>query len=184
MDFRLNREIKHFCPNFRPIRKILRDIGAESLGRRKQVDYFYNLPRANDSLGTRRLKLRVERRSTYLVYYYDKHQSGLRTSRFQLFPVRDRSVKQVLDIALGVRTIVRKRREQWRKGNTLFNLDEVQDVGRIFEVEVQLDDRDDPDHQVSRYRTLFAPHLGDAITVSNEDLTPRQGDPSTPSLPG
>ena len=76
MDLRLNREIKHFCLDFRPIRKILRTIEAVSLGRRKQVDYFYNLPDASNTLGARRLKLRVEHRSTYLVYYYDKHQSG------------------------------------------------------------------------------------------------------------
>lgn len=169
----LNREIKHYCPSFRPIRRVLRDIGAISLGRRKQVDYFYNLPTTNDARGTRRLKLRVENRKQHLVYYYDIHQSGLRTSRFQLFPVRDPNIKKLLDIALGVKIIVRKRREQWRKDNTLFNLDAVEGVGRIFEVEVQLGENDDQDQQINYYRSLFGPYLGSAITASNEDLVSR-----------
>lgn len=41
---RLNREMKSFCDDFRPIRRILRDIRATSAGQMDQVDYFFFLP--------------------------------------------------------------------------------------------------------------------------------------------
>ncbi len=40
----LNREMKSFCDDFRPIRGILRDIRATLAGQKDQVDYFFFLP--------------------------------------------------------------------------------------------------------------------------------------------
>ena len=76
----------------------------------------------------------------------------------------------LLEAALGIRAVVRKRRELWRKDNVIFNLDDVQGVGRILEVEAQAKAGRDVDQQVNQYRRLFEPHLGDDIVGSNEDL--------------
>ena len=65
---------------------------------------------------------------------------------------------------------MKKRREVWKKGNAIFNLDNVVGVGKIFEVEVELSDGDDQDQQIVYYQNLFGPHLGEEIIGSNEDL--------------
>ena len=82
----------------------------------------------------------------------------------------DPQIKDLLEIALGVRTVVRKRREVWQKGNATFNLDRVHGVGNVFEVEVQVSDAGDELEQIAHYRHRFGPYLGADIIGSNEDL--------------
>ena len=62
MKLRLNRELKAYCADFVTARNLLRDCGAVFVEDKEQVDHYYHLPAANDAVGTRRLKLRVESR--------------------------------------------------------------------------------------------------------------------------
>ncbi len=167
---RLNREIKSFCKDFRPIRKILRDIGATLIGRKDQVDHFFYLPDSPGKPASRRLKLRIDDQKPQLIYYYDRNEPGSRSVEFQLFEVSDPKIKDVLETALGVRTVVRKRREVWKKDNATFNLDEIEDVGNVFEVEIEVREHDGTEGEIADYRRLFGPHLGKEIIGSNEDL--------------
>ena len=169
---RLNREIKAFCPDFRPIRKLLRSIGATRVGVKSQTDYFYHLPKPAGGRTSRRLKLRLQSGGSHFVYYYDRNQSGTRSVEFQLFPLRDPKVKTLLEAALGVKAIVRKRREVWRRGNAKFHLDTVDSVGQVFEVELELAAARSRhlSQQLARYGALFGPYLGPEIIGSNEDL--------------
>ena len=170
MDFRLNREIKAYCPDFEPARAILRTHGAEFVEVKEQADHYYRLPPADDSGGTRRLKLRTEKGKGTLIYYWDRQEAGARTSRYQLAEADDPRLGEMLDVALGVRAVVRKQRELWRKDNVIFNLDAVEGVGKILEVEVLAVDGCDIDAVAKDYRRLFAPCLGSYIAGSNEDL--------------
>jgi adenylate cyclase, class 2 len=172
MDVHLNREIKTYCPDFTPVRQLLRDLGAAFIEIKEQVDFFYHLPVIGGEEGTRRLKLRVEDGKRQLIYYYDRQETGARTSRFQLWEVHDLQVKEVLDAAPGVRAIVCKQRELWRKENVIFNLDTVDDVGQVFEVEALAEDDHNVEAQVEEYRRCFGPYLGPYIISSNEDLVP------------
>jgi adenylate cyclase class IV len=164
-----NREIKRYCANFRPIRRILKRIGATRLNVRTQVDTFYRLPPGPGG-EPRRLKLRIEDRRRQLIYYEDRYDAGLRSVRYQLADVHSSAVGPLLQAALGVSAVVRKRRERWHKGDTLFNLDTVEGLGTVFEVEVVLAPEDDPDAAVAAYLALFGPYLGEPILGSNEDL--------------
>ena len=170
MQFRLNREIKAYCPDFAPVRAILREHSAEFVEVKEQVDYYYNLPAGDDTQGTRRLKLRLEKGTATVIYYRERQESGARTSHVRMSLADDPGLKDVLESALGARAIVHKHRELWRKDNTVFNLDEVEGVGRILEVEVQYDAGRDIDTQVDEYRDLLGPHLRGYISGSNEDL--------------
>ena len=170
MSEQLNREIKAYCPDFAPVRQVLRDYMATFVEAKQQVDYYYHLPALADEEGTRRLKLRVEGEKRELIYYQDHQESDTRVSRFQLWQIRDPLVEEVLDVALGSRVIVRKQRELWHKDNIKFNLDTVEDVGQILEVEAQSEDGRDIEAQVEEYRRLLVPYLGSYITCSNEDL--------------
>ena len=172
MGIRLNREIKAYCPDFKPVRSVLRGLEAAFIEVKHQTDFFYHLPPDVNVAGTRRLKLRVEEGKTEVIYYCERQENGARASQFQVWEITDAPVKEILDGALGVRVIVHKQRELWRKYNVVFNLDTVEDVGQIFEVEAQARDNWDPDQQVQEYRRLFGPHLGQDIVGSNEDLVP------------
>ncbi len=170
MNVHLNREIKAYCPDFKPVRKLLRDVGATFVEVKEQVDYYYHLPAVGNAAGTRRLKLRVEDGKWQLIYYYDVQETNDRVSRFQLWDMCDTQIREVLDAALGIRVIVRKQRELWVKENIRFNLDTVADVGQIFEVEAQQEDGYDIEVQVEDCRRIFGPYLSSRIANSNEDL--------------
>ena len=170
MDLRLNCELKAYCEDFATVRRLLRDCGAVFVEVKEQVDYYYHLPAGNVAEGTRRLKLRVEPGKGTLIYYWERPEAGNRIRRFQLAEADDPQIGELLAAALGVRAVVRKQRELWRKDNVIFNLDTVDGVGRILEVEAQDADGCDIDAQVDEYRHLFAPCLGAYISGSNEDL--------------
>lgn len=178
MEFRLNREIKAYCPDFEPVRVILRTHGAEFVEVKDQVDHYYRLLPTDDAGGTRRLKLRVEPACSELIYYVEGQEAGARTSRFQIATVEDSTIARVLEAALGTRAVVRKRRELWRKDNVIFNLDTVEGVGQILEVEVQAEESCDIDAQVDEYRSLLGHCLNGYITGSNEDLVVAVIDPT------
>lgn len=175
MDVRLNRELKAYCADFAPVRRILRDLGAVFVEVKEQVDYYYHLPVGSSEEGNRRLKLRVERGKGELIYYCERQESNARTSRFQLWETNAPALGEVLESALGIRAVVRKRRELWEKDNAIFNLDAVEEIGQIFEVEVRQKDGYDIDFQVGEYRRLFEPNLSGHIVGSNEDLIAASG---------
>ncbi len=170
MAVHLNREIKAHCPDFNPVRQLLREDGATFIETKEQVDYYFHLPDLEEDSVRRRLKLRVEGEKRELIFYRDHQESNIRVSRFQLWQIHDPQVIEVLNTALGSRVVVRKQRELWHKDNIKFNLDTVEDVGQIFEVEAQAKGGRDIDAQVEHYRVLLGPYLGSYVVGSNEDL--------------
>ena len=166
----LNREIKAYYPDFGPGRQILSDSGTIFIATMEQVDRYYRLPDLIDGKGTPRFKLRKEGGRSELIYYRDYYENDTRVSHFQLWPMPDHGTIEVLDAALGIRVVVRKQRELWHRDNIKFNLDDVDGVGRIFELEAQEMDGHDIDANLEEYRSLLLPHIGAYITGSNEDL--------------
>ena len=162
-----NVEIKRFCEDFLPIRRMLRQLGAKHAVTKQQTDTFLRLPQSGERR-FQRLKVREEQRKVHLVGYTDSYRGGLRDVDYLLTPI-SRPIKDVLVGALGVRTVVRKKRELWMLGTTRFHLDTVEGVGRVFEVEVVLQDGETSD-DAERYLRLFEPYLGQRIEGSNEDL--------------
>jgi adenylate cyclase class IV len=131
----LLREFKAYCPDFTPLRRALIELGAVFLERKTQVDYYFNL-RGEPEIGrTRRLKLRLEKGGQYLVYYQEVGEGERRARQYEVAEAGSPGMMELMKAALGVRAVVRKEREVWRKGNTLFNLDTVEGVGQVFEVE-------------------------------------------------
>jgi len=170
MRMQLIRLIKAFCPDFQPIRRILTDIGAVWMEQTEQTDYFFRLPIRQDAPASCRLKLRVENHQPRCIYYYDREQDRSPIVTFQRFEIRDPAIKDILATALGIETVVHKQREVWRTEHGIFNLDQLQGVGHIFEVELEVANPDQPEPQADYYRQLFRPYLGAEIHGSNEDL--------------
>lgn len=173
MQNKKNLELKHYCDNFQRVRKVLRDIGAQKEIVKKQKDYFFNLPKKAGTTHPR-LKLRVEGGTQALIYYErPAFKKGVDTqSVIELLDVKDAHTLPFLKKSLGVKGIVEKTREVWRKDHTVFHLDTIKGVGTIFEVELQKHGTITQNDQnlFASYQEQLLPVLGKVVRGSNIDL--------------
>ncbi len=173
MTMQTNREIKAYCSDFAPIRQALTDLGASFVEHTEQVDYYYNLADTPEGGSRRRLKIRIDKDAPQVIYYEEGQDSGGRTSSFRVWGLNGHETKEMLDAVLGIRAVVTKKREIWNKDNVIFNLDDIESLGRILEVEIRLDQGFNVEAQLKEYQELFGPYLGEQIVGSNEDLVDR-----------
>lgn len=167
-----NLELKHYCDDFVKIRKTLKEIGATKEKITKQKDYFFNLPKKK--LGNPRLKLRMEEGKNMLIFYDrpDFIVGKQTTAKIKIYETTSSELLPVIFEALGVSAVVEKIREVWRKENTVFHLDTVKNVGKIFEIELQKKGTiTESDKKIfKKYQSELLPHLGKGIMGSNVDL--------------
>ena len=126
-----NIEIKARARDFADIKthaEVLSDAPVEVI---RQEDIFFNTPQG-------RLKLRVlsEDRGQ-LIYYTRPNQEGPKRSDYHISHTSDPvSLKRVLELAYGIRGVVRKTRYLYLVGQTRVHLDEVEGLGQFLELEV------------------------------------------------
>ena len=173
MTMNTNREIKAYCPDFSPVRQSLTELGATFVEHTDQVDYYYNLADSPEGNSRRRLKIRIEKDAPQVIYYEEGQESGGRTSNFRIWGLNGMQTKEMLDAVLGIRAVVNKQREIWSKDNVIFNLDDVENMGRILEVEIRVGHGFDVEAQLKEYQELLGPYLGEKIVGSNEDFVNR-----------
>ena len=132
------------------------------------------MPKEKNSKIPSRLKLRVSGREQLLVFYKRPSFStaNITPSDIVLLPVKDEKILYFLSKVLGVKVVVEKQRELWRKGNTVFHLDKVKGIGNIFETEVWVRSKTLKQDQANfdRYKKKLLPYLDKIIIGSNEDL--------------
>jgi predicted adenylyl cyclase CyaB len=106
------------------------DSGPEVLN---QEDVFFQCPSG-------RLKLRtINGKESQLIFYVRDDNPSPKASEYALVPVSDpAAMRRVLELALGTRGIVRKRRTLFLVGPTRIHLDEVEGLGSFIELEVVL----------------------------------------------
>ena len=98
-----------------------------------QVDTYFVVPKG-------RLKLREsEPGDDYLVYYERPDEADAKACDY-LLQVVDRGVKPLLAAALGVRTVIEKRRTLYLWENVRLHLDCVEGLGEFIEFEAVLSD--------------------------------------------
>ena len=98
-----------------------------------QEDTFFHTPRG-------RLKLRLlQPDQAQLVYYERPDQDGPKRSNYHIYETKDpQGLKTALQMALGVRGVVRKTRYLYLAGQTRIHLDDVEGLGQFMELEVVL----------------------------------------------
>ena len=172
MQSKQNLELKHYCDDFKTLRKILKDLGAKKDVVKKQKDYFFDLPQEKKKQKAR-LKLRIENKKMFFIYYErPDFVAGKDTSADIALLKVGKDTLSFLIKSLGVTAIVEKKREVWRIENTVFHLDTVKGVGNIFEIELQKEgkiNKKDKDLFAS-YQKTFSPLIGKVIRGSNIDL--------------
>lgn len=176
METKINLELKHFCEDFAPVRKVLQDLKAQREETVSQMDFFFYLPERDGDIQPR-LKLRVENNTQTLIYYSraDFVEGKSTPADVKLYDVRDTDFLPFLKEVLGIKAVVEKVRERWRRGNIVFNLDQVKDVGKIFEIEITTtEEKKNQDEKVfADLREKLIPYLGGIVKGSNVDLVLR-----------
>ena len=127
-----NIEIKARARSFEEIRiraEKLSDTPAQII---PQEDTFFHTPQG-------RLKLRVLADYAQLIYYTRPDQEGPKRSDYQITRSTDpQNLKRVLELAYGIRGVVKKTRYLYLVGQTRVHLDDVQGLGQFLELEVVL----------------------------------------------
>ena len=140
----LSVEIKARCSDPSRIRKILLDRGASFKGLDRQVDTYFRVPSGRPALkkgrgspdSSRRLKLREGNIENALIYYERADQKRSKECDAALFPCKRKTpLKKLLTVALGVWTVVDKKREIYFIQNAKFHIDRVKRLGNFVEIE-------------------------------------------------
>jgi predicted adenylyl cyclase CyaB len=125
----LNIEIKAKITQPEFIRVYLNHSKAEFRGTDFQTDTYFNVPNG-------RLKLREGNIENNLIYYERENTRGAKESDFQLVKVPEAKIlKEVLARSVGVKIVVKKKREIYFIQNVKFHIDEVEGLGNFAEIE-------------------------------------------------
>ena len=155
-----NIEIKARVRDFDKIRsraEALSDTPVEII---PQEDVFFTTPQG-------RLKLRILASDRgQLIYYTRPDQEGPKRSDYHISLTSDpENLRRVLELAYGVRGVVRKTRYLYLVGQTRVHLDEVQGLGQFMELEVVMQDG-----QSDAEGHAIAQDLMSALGVETSDL--------------
>jgi adenylate cyclase, class 2 len=128
-----NVEIKARCSDPAAMARAAAAAGAVLDSTVNQIDTYFNVPSG-------RLKLRqADGVNQALIFYRRPNESSPKVSEYHLLPIApDQAIDFILGQALGVKTVVRKRRQLWRLDNVRIHLDEVEGLGSFVEFEVQV----------------------------------------------
>ena len=170
----LNIEIKAKCRNIGAIREILLAENARFVGLDHQIDTYYAVPNG-------RLKLRQGNIEKALIHYQRANIQGPKESQVKFYRLPKASeLSDILQNALGVLTVVDKKREIYFIENVKFHLDQVKGLGEFVEIEA-IDETgryssDDLQKQCVGYMNQFGIQQHDLISKSYSDmqLTTRQ----------
>src|SRR5215216_1688285 len=126
-----NIEIKARARDFEEIRcraEALSDTPVEVI---PQEDTFFNTEKG-------RLKLRrLALHRGQLIYYTRPDQEGPKRSEYHIYEASDpKNLKRVLELAYGIRGVVKKTRYLYLVGQTRLHLDDVEGLGQFMELEV------------------------------------------------
>jgi len=136
-----NIEIKARARNFAEIKARAEQLSHTPGEVILQDDIFFHTPQG-------RLKLRVfSKNSGQLIYYTRPNQEGPKRSDYHISLTSDpENLKRVLELAYGVRGVVRKTRYLYLVGQTRIHLDDVENLGQFIELEVVMQEGQSDTH--------------------------------------
>jgi predicted adenylyl cyclase CyaB len=166
-----NVEMKARLDDLDAARAVAARVGARFEWADTQVDRYYEID------GGRRVKLRTcERAPAELIRYDRPETSGVRSSDYEVLPVRDPAAHACLVPKGEPLVVVRKRRELWLVDNVRIHLDTVDGLGTFLELEAVVDDAHDGAAcraAVDRLLAAFGIDAADCVRASYSDLLRR-----------
>lgn len=130
-----NIEIKARARDFEDIQSRAEGLSDTPVQVIPQEDIFFNVERG-------RMKLRILAPDQgQLIFYTRPDQEGPKRSDYHItFSSDPVNLKRVLELAYGIRGVVRKTRYLYLVGQTRVHLDDVEGLGRFMELEVVLEE--------------------------------------------
>lgn len=174
-----NLEFKAQCESLESFYPRLAGLNATHHETVHQIDtYFYvalEKNRSKSEMCEPRLKLREIDGVTeaWLIYYERPNHDASRYSQYQLCKIEDpATLKALLAAALGVKTIVEKRREVWMFNNTRIHLDTVADLGQFVELETVFQGQTETEaiNEHQHVKTTLRLDTANPVAVSYSDL--------------
>lgn len=164
----LNIEFKAIAHDLAHAEQMLLQQSPVFKGEDHQVDTYFNVPNG-------RLKLREGNIENALIHYERANTAGSKISEVSLYQHQpDENLKAALGKALGIKTIVDKKRRIYFIENVKFHFDTVKELGTFIEVEAIDTDgsigQERLQQQCDHYAALFNIQLADYIAVSYSDL--------------
>ena len=164
----LNVEIKARCNQPGAIRSYLHMNKAVFKGTDEQTDTYFNVPNG-------RLKLREGNIENNLIFYERNNLAGPKQSHFDLVKIDDvAGLKALLTRSIGIKVIVKKRREIYFINNVKFHIDEVPGLGSFTEIEasnINADlTREQLQEQCHYYMKEFGLQEDDLLQFSYSDM--------------
>ncbi len=128
-----NIEIKARARHFQELKRRAESLSDVPLVVIPQEDTFFNVEHG-------RLKVRVlSPAQGQLIYYERSDQDGPKRSDYHIAETSDpENLRRVLELAYGIRGVVRKTRYLYLAGQTRIHLDDVEGLGQFMELEVVL----------------------------------------------
>ena len=124
-----NVEIEAHSNQQEQIRQLLHQHNALFKGTDHQIDTYFKVPNG-------RLKLRQGNIECALIHYRRPDESGPKLSEVHLYHPNDaEALKAALTAALGILTVVDKKREIYFIDNVKFQVDNVESLGTFVEIE-------------------------------------------------
>ncbi len=164
---RRNIELKARCEDLTATSQACQTLGARYVGLLVQTDTYFFCRRG-------RLKLReIEGQFSELIGYERPDTSDTRASLYHLAAVPDpAATKALLASNLGVRGVVKKRRQLWMWENVRIHLDHVDGLGTFveFEAVVQADDDAEDHARIAKLCEALAVNDGERVAKSYSDL--------------
>jgi len=163
-----NIELKARLADIDFARQAARNAGATEHGVLIQTDTYFRASRG-------RLKLReIAGHTAELIFYERSNRVEARRSRYRRIEAPEpAALREMLEMALGVLSIVRKRRELWLLDNVRIHLDDVEGLGTFFELEAILDAKHDEEmchRQIEELSMAFAISATDLVAGSYGEL--------------
>src|SRR5262249_27966489 len=128
-----NMELKARCADLEAARRKAQVAGAEPRGLLLQTDTYFRCTAG-------RLKLReIEGEGAELIGYHRTDEACRRLCPYARVPISDpAAMKQLLVDSLGLRGVLKKRRELWMWRHVRIHLDDVHGLGTFLELEAVL----------------------------------------------
>lgn len=130
-----NIEVKAYCDDLAGARAVCGSIGAKLVRSNDQTDTYFRIAGG-------RLKLRQNSTSAdELIFYSRLNSPELRDSTYDKTEIGAGAdvVRSVLEKAVGVRTVVRKKRETFTWKTAIVNIDSVDGLGDFVEIEADVE---------------------------------------------
>ena len=178
----INFEFKARSPRVDELEALLLQHQPRFVGLDHQIDTYFHVHQG-------RLKLREGTIEHALIHYERSNTAGAKQSDVILYQhAPDPSLKAILTKALGIKTVVDKRRKIYFIDNVKFHFDQVEGLGSFVEVEAIDKDGsiglDTLQEQCARYAQLFGLDDSQYLAESYSDLLLAKSSSTSTEVPG